>query len=597
MKSSKSLFNKTLFSSNIKRFLPFCIIFAVAEFIIFPVIVYSSYYGRECGIEFEDYISLNIASEVFAFIFAGFFAIAVFFYLFTPNKCNPLHAFPIGRKALFATNWLSGYILLIVPQLFGFMLALPGIILFSKDRKEIIIFQLASIILFSLICYSFGVLAAMLSGHVFAAVTIYFILHFIYAAIIYIMNFAVEILAIGIQDNELFDSDSLYLSPVAQLLEIKMTSDEYSSTYFIPLLIYAAAAIVFSLIAYRLYKARRLECAGEMAAFKAELPVLRVIIAIAGAAFLSFLICTLLDFGKIGNCALYIFLSFIFYFGAEMALNKKFNIFKPSLFLRWFICCAVSLGLVWGIAQYQTGYIPEADKIESATLSFDYDIDAKQSEDVEAVRALHGSLIDYAKGNYRRQNRNRIIESYEKGVNYRSNYITIEYELKNGKTVSRDYTYYYDNDKIDAQIKALEEKNPYRNIFDMLDESGAKYTVTQITAENYTENDTPSYTVKPGDYDKFIALCRKDVESMTKNYSSLTAKNDEEIYNQVTIYCILDKGTDNETKMKLADDDDFIEGYLSFDGGTQYSTIGDGFEIGINLPRDSKAIKFLKDNY
>jgi ABC-2 type transport system permease protein len=613
MKSNKSLFNATLFKSNILRFLPFSILYTIIELVIFPLVLFFSY-GAKNSIDFEDLLATGAVSDAFSAVFAGVFAILVFGYLFSANKSNALHAFPIGRKALFTTNTVSAYVLLVVPQLIGFVLGTPAMLMFAKTGvlKVFIPMNLAMIFLFSFIVLSIGILAMMLSGNAFAGFIIYGILNFLYAAAVVLLSFAVAFFGYGLKE-EIFITDSKYLlSPIVNIFvnmsnytttEIqKVFSVDISPAFYISLAVYFAAAIVICAVAFLLYKLRELEVAGEMAAFEKELPFIRVIVSVIGAIVITMSIGSIINAGRIGMIALYVVFSFMVYFAAQMILKRKFNIFSGKLILRWVICCAVSIGAVLGLAAYETSYTPDAAKVENASINLTYDIKKQDEKGVKQIEELQKELIRYTKASDDENIRgsNRLIEDYAVEEDPYKFYLSveIEYTLKNGKTVEREYAYKGDDKKINTLIKALESENSYVNIFDSLDEIGVKYTVKNINITEYTEAEAEEYSIDVKNCDEFIDICKKDVNALTKNHSSLVKTDESYSSTDISINCKLDKDNDKEVleKLKELSISRFIEGYCSYDEFGLEEPYSDLNIYISSLPRDSETLQYAKEN-
>ena len=606
MKSSKSLFNPTLFKSNIKRFLPFSILFLIVELMIYPLIIYTTHFRNGTSrIDFDELATMGIASNVFAGIFAGVFAILVFSYLFTSNKCNAIHAFPIGRKALFTTNLLSAYALLVAPQLIGFGLAIPGIAINANGAvlKSALLFQLSTIFLFSFIAISIGVLAMMLSGNAFSGAVIYLILNFIYAAFVLLVNWAVTIFGYGITDTlSGLEKNSFFLSPAVNLFINAANYDDankyfVSATFYKALIIYFVVSIALCFIAFLLYKLRELEVAGEMVAFEAEIPFIRIIVSIIGGAVFSMGVGSVLSAGRVGYAVLYAVFSFIIYFATQMILKKKFNIFSVKLIVRWVICCALSLGFILSLAACETNYIPASDKTESAVFNATYAVNA-DSENTAQIRELHKELIEYSKAGKAPS------DEYEYEAPVDENYlsITLNYHLKNGKAVEREYLYDIGSSKkIDSLIDGIEAKKDYESIFDYLDSLDSKYTINSIIINDYTGSE--EIVLDSKNFDEFIGLCKEDIITLTKDYSSTKRSEFMGAENEFDI-CLSGTISDAKELEKIPErtyGNSFIEGFFSY-----YESYNDtannkkSYELEIHLntfPKDSKALKFAQEHH
>ena len=603
MKSNKSLFNATLFKSNINRFLPFSVLFLIIELMIYPLIIYTTHFRNgNSRIDFDELATMGIASNVFAGIFAGVFAILVFSYLFTSNKCNAIHAFPIGRKALFTTNLLSAYTLLAAPQLIGFGLALPGIAINASATvlKSALLFQLSTIFLFSFIAISIGVLAMMLSGNAFSGAIIYLILNFIYAAFVLLVEWAVSTFGYGISNLSGLDEYDFFLSPAVNLLIKAANSDSsnkfyISKEFYISLLIYFVISFAVCFLAFLLYKLRELEVAGEMVAFEAENPFIRVIVSIIGGAVFSMGVGSVLSTGRFGYAVLYAVFSFIIYFATQMILKKKFNIFSLKLIIRWVVCCALSLGFILGLAAYETSYIPASDKIESAVFNATYSVNA-DTENTAQIRELHKELIKYSK-----EGKAPSSDEYEYEAPVDEGYlsITVHYHMKNGKTVEREYLYDIGSSKkIDSLINGIESKNEYENIFDYLDSLDSEYTINSIIINDYTGSD--EIVLDSKDFDEFTKLCKEDIDTLTKDYTStkkaelIKSENDFDICFSGTI----SDSTALEEIPERSYGNSFIEGFFSYYEAFTNSKKSYELEIHLNaFPKNSKALKFAEEHY
>jgi len=543
MKSSKSLFSKTVFKSNIKRFLPFSVLYAIIECIILPLIIFSAYNPKK-PLGIDEFAALNGISDVFAFGFAGIFALLTFWYLFTSNKCNALHAFPIGRSSLFVTNFISAYVLLVVPQIIGYAISLPGLFMYGEMIKESLLLAVTSIFVFSFICLSIAVLAIMLAGNAFSGWIIYCILNFTQAALFVIASGAISVFGIGLYSSDnIIAEGNYFLSPLINLMinRIKLINvyngTDESSKYYMMLAIYAALCILICLLALCLYKKRELECAGEMTVFSVEIPFIRVIVAIIGASMLSFIIGSFLE-TQIYYLILYIIFFFVVYFATQMILMKKGNVFTKGLVARAVVVCAVTVGIVLGASAYSTNYLPDVKKVESVRVNTTYNLDLKDDEAQQKAAELQKALIEYSKND-------DSSSWFSSGVKeYDENTISIQfdYTMKNGKLVSRSYDYDAKDKKINAMITALEKEAPYQTVFEYLESLDIDCTVTSINCYNNSKPYADDINIDTKDYDAFLNLCKEDFNTIKSNYSSLGGRNLSDDWS-ITISCSIPKDT------------------------------------------------------
>ena len=156
MRSKISYFNKTIFWKNVTHFWPIWAVYSVVCFWRMPL---SSYFNIRNIIEntgiteaeraymkvMSALESLNLSMNTWLiFIFAILSSTAVFSYLYTSKSANMIHALPVRREELFVTNYLSGILFLLVPQMISFLLTVfiwfgSGIThLEYLDRKSVV---------------------------------------------------------------------------------------------------------------------------------------------------------------------------------------------------------------------------------------------------------------------------------------------------------------------------------------------------------------------------------------------------------------------------------------------------------------------------
>ncbi len=610
MKSSKCLFSNTIFKSNLKRFLPFCVPFLIAEIIIFPVSIHSTYSVKSPQ-TLDEFLTLSAVSDGFMFFFAGVMALLVYSYLYSPNKCNALHAFPIGRKALFITSFVSGYVLLVLPQIIGFASGLPAIFTLCKAPVQAILIQTISIFANSFIIYSTAVISVMLAGNIFAGGIIYLIINFLYALLSFIVNAVVTAFGYGVTSMDITLPFGKFLAPIAALISDKLMLDNTQAiaagynknAYYITVAVLLAVSVVLIVLAYLLYRARELECAGDMVAFKVEIPIFSIITSVAGGSAFTLFISAMLSFGKEGYIALYVIFSLIFYFAAQMVLKKSARVFKVKQFVIWFITCAVTLAFVFAAAELETNYIPKAQSVKKVTVNATYDIDLNAPEDVEKVQKLHKLLIDSRKENEKKQ------EEYLKKLNsatvqempdeyYESESISLSYETKHGALINRTYEMFTDMDEVYALLDSFEEAQPPQTLFEKLEGInfkvvGGTYSDDEMFEDEYLNTD---------ELDMVYKFCAEDAKALLKDYRSskgLPRDDKDEDYLNVTFEIAASSDKDAELISKLSNEsNDPTAAFISnnYFGEEETELNSRSFSLSLSsFPKDSKTREYLKN--
>jgi len=541
MKSNKCLFSKTVFKSNILRFLPFAAPLLIAELIAFPLALYNS--GNR--FDLSTFRGVSLASDIISMLFAGLFVLLVFSYLFKPNACNAFHAFPVGRKALFTTGVISSYVLLVVPQLLAFGAGIPIIMRYGLFPSTYITLGIVSIFGTSLVALATAVLAVMLAGNFFAAVVLYGVVNFLYVAARTLLYSAVSEFGIGIGGGMMGGAPGVYLSPLAQLVFTKgsigsgLKSEQQTllNDYYKFLIIYAVAAIVILAVSWLLYKIRRLEAAGDMVAFKIEIPVLSVIASVFGGAFAAALLGSIFSFGNLGLMVSYIVFTLFFYFGAQMVIKRTAKVFSAKNFVIWALAAFITLGATLGLAVYETNLVPSKN-IKNIVVNTSYDFEPER-EDYVLVADLHRALIkNETKGRTpvqvilgtaptEKRSDEAVFDSKEEYVG--SYTVNLTYTLTSGRVIERYYSVDYDSNKeIDALVNKLEEKNDPQTVFDKLE--GFDITIKSCIVEDYAspeDDEIPSVTLNAKEAAELFELCKADVNAQKEGFKTTKEVNEE----------------------------------------------------------------------
>ena len=593
MMSNRCLFNKAIFKSDIKRFLPFTIPLLIVNLIIFPVIIYSNFRSSDYPLELESFSGMSVASDIFNYFFSGLFALLVFSYLYSSNKCNAIHAFPIGRKGLFITNYLAGYILLTVPQLIGFAVAIPGIYITSKQFGAILLLQLVSIFAESFVFYSTGVLAVMLAGNIFAGAVLYIILNTFTLVIESVINVVLTRLGYGLSFSGDFSFGIFSFAPMSEFIAYKVSMIFSSAddlfgvneitgragllfsnmwgAYYPRIAVLCGVSVVFITLAYVLYKIRKLECAGDMVAFRIEIPIISVIVLFVGGALMSMAVCVFVPFKILGFVLAFILLSFATFIVCQMVLRKSAKVFNVKNIILWAVSCAVIIVGLYALSVYKTNYTPEPEKVEEVQITTSYDIHITDKDEMKAVENFRKELIKNA-----RKNNHKDRDGEDEGLlawlgdslfstnDYSVNFF---YKLEDGKVINRFYGFDKKDRELVKMLDELEGKHHPKSVFENLD--GINFEITDISVSGYdwyNDNGAGVYPEIPKErYDEVFKACKeysvKELESYrTEPESEKIVEYDDEEEN-ATVYYNIEfecRVTDAKSKKKLNELEEFM---------------------------------------
>ncbi len=597
MKLKTSCFNTTIFKKNITLYWPLWAGYLCYLMIAMPVNIWltvsqSNYYEWYESDEVSFYAvgsGLNVGLLPFpVFLVAVVVAMAVFSYLCSAKNANMIHSFPVDRRQLFVTNYTSGLLFLLAPEIITFVISVLVCVANQVTCIQYLFLWLLYVAGMSFFAYSLAVFAVMLTGQLVAAPVYCFMINYLYVGCLSIVCSLVETLNYGIYNY--FDPGSFcILSPIYYLgnhFGMKYTYAQNGETvdgieiyggYLIG--IYAVAAVVIMVAAYQLYKRRKLETAGDMVSVGILKPVFRWGAAFGGG-FLLALWCTSLLNSYIGNgnmvdaypvmvaCA--IVFGFLCFFFAEMLQQKKFRVFRKKRVLEWGVFALISVGVLtlfeldaFGIERY----VPESEEIEMAFVYMDYPI-ALSGEQLSELLELHQQIIE---------DKDAYLENAKNVSGYY--YTTIRYYMNDGSTVERRYplplTEEYLEDASSPTAKILEWENDpdwlKRRILGMSYEECDHYW---SYIDVYDEDGTCyNYYFNEDEMERLVSAIELDIEE--GNFSQYciysTSQDTETYYNGICLEYINKSGD--------CDIWDYYYNYREYAGtavsaGTAYTTVG-----------------------
>lgn len=513
MNSRTSLFNKSLFKSDMKRYWWICLAETVLMFFMTVIpIYYMCHRALISGYSF-DWDSrpwLDTGSIVIVFVFAISVPVILMSYIHFQASVSAHHALPIKRSALLTTKAASGILLISVPILLnGVALILMRYVCGFGDlyTNTEIIRWIASGLIYSYVLFSLTMLVNQMTGNPIG--TLVFTVGFTLLPLLLAGFFGYFL------DTNLYG----YKGDISSVINYIYVS-EADLFKAVHLLTYIAFIAAFTAGAYVLYGKRKLESYGEVIAFGGLKPVFVTVIAILSSA-LSYLY-----FKSIFNVESALWLIPIGLVGTVIAWiisRKKLSLRgcgKPIL-----IYLGVTLAFWGAIKTDITGFerrVPDFDgiesvsvtdgityrysnsvyvngKIEQYTPSGGIDMEFTDSGDIKNVRELH---------EYKIENRT---DSGQYML------LPIKYKLKNGREIEREY-------RIDMVADAKYLKPIYETeqmkaekfaIADGVDKEYQKITVSDRRIENgevvlYPDNAA---------MERLAAALKKDIENVSyENY-------------------------------------------------------------------------------
>ena len=192
MRSATSYFNFTLLRKNFARFWPIWSLYGLFWLAVLPLNILSNRIHWDGGMARS--LPLNYldggpsAAVTLTALFGLLCAMAVFSYLYASRSVGMLHALPLRREGLFLTNYLSGLLFLLLPNLAVFLLALAAEVFAGTVVFSSLFTWLVVVSLFGLFFYSFAVFCAMFTGHVLALPAFYVVLNGLAAGLCWVFS-------------------------------------------------------------------------------------------------------------------------------------------------------------------------------------------------------------------------------------------------------------------------------------------------------------------------------------------------------------------------------------------------------------------------
>lgn len=472
MRSKTSCFNKTLFLKNLTRFWP---LWGGASFIgaLFSLALLSQLlrYGKD-SIASEPlemtlgyYGILSGLVPIICLLYGLLCALAVWGYLYSARSVNLMHILPIRREGLFVTNFLSGYVMLLLPFAVTGGLCIVISAVFGLFEPVGVLVTILGVLGESFFYFSSATLAAFITGNIFAMPALYLLLHFLEAILdLLLSNFARGFI-FGLSTN--YTGFLEFLSPTVYLMrnvdadaQYQKTIIDYTGTYTRELLsvrlenawliaVYALAGAALLALAYALYRRRRSERAGEVVAVGWMRPFFRY-----GVAGLAALLGGQLIYGLFWEDAYFkavplavcmLVAGAIGYYGASMLLAKTLRVFHRSW--RGLALVAAGVAVLCGCLRLDlfraADRVPEISQIEKMEFYADSNTyifyPGREDELLERVRRLHAAIaadrkyvLDF--------DGEKFTTLEDETPSWTWEYVSFTYTTHGGQTVQRNYS-------------------------------------------------------------------------------------------------------------------------------------------------------------
>lgn len=379
-----------------------------------------------------------------------------------------LHAFPVSRTELFVTNYLSGLVLMVIPQFICALFMNLTILGHANNVIWAVWAWLAITFGETLFFYGLACFVVMYTGQLPVAPLFYFIWNFLYLGVIGLIDALAASFLFGVNDM-LIPMDANPLTPFIYLAtKVGFTSspkltDEgillYTNGIHI-LLVYVGVGLLLTAAAWYTYQKRGVETAGEFISIRWAKPLFRwgcaYVLGVAVAEFIFFVLGANYSYGRRVEIGFTIFLALfagIFFLASQMFIDRSFKVFNKKVLRECGICMA-SIAVVFILFRTDVfgieKHVPDADKIESVSTN---GLEWSDPEDIAKIVDAHQAIVGdrkHLKNSIRNQ------ESAWESEDFYS--INLRYQMKNGKKITRLYTFILDSEnEVTASIRNLNQ--------------------------------------------------------------------------------------------------------------------------------------------
>ncbi len=472
MASATSCFNSTLYKKTMARFWPLWAGYALIWAFALPLNLCSQYMdwsrwgGESPAIRAANW-ALSTPIEVLqpgvwlSALFGVLSAMAVFGYLYASRSACWFHALPMRREALFTTQYLAGLSFALLPQAAIALMTLAAELLVVPSYAWGLAFQVLGTWFLvqsavALFFFSFAAFCAMFTGHTLALPVFYGILNILVMSVFDLVCMLMASFLYGFDYNPSIVPLVKFCTPVFALNEacapdwsdvslagLAAESCPQLASLRAPLTVagFAAAGVVFALLALLVYRKRHAETAGDVVSVSLVKPLFRCGVSFCAGLFFGTFTAAFFGWDEAIPLTLCVVVwAVIGCFAAEMLLQKSFRVWK-----RWpwaagmagamVLLCAVLFLDLFGIAKR----VPRAEEVASLTVSGQIgypqrsvNLTLDDPEDIRKFVDLHRAVVN---------ERDRALDGrpISDGNWDETIHLTLEYALKNGSVLCRRY--------------------------------------------------------------------------------------------------------------------------------------------------------------
>ncbi len=470
MNKSKSngLISKAIVKSNLKRFTPLMVMGIVYFFCLYVLPAF-----------FVDDLSSHLRGSLdFGFFAVRFYcaamplavSLALCNFLHKKNAVMFHHSIPVKRTQMYLSIVIAGLIIMFVPiVLLSFYIS--AVVNIATALKILGFGILSSTYVFS-ICILAGIISGTTVMHFILAIWFNFLPQSIYAVLVTYS----QVLLFGFTTKDIWNDVAL-MSPETNTFSLLSTTS----------LVYIGIFVVIYILAGFLYSRAKLERTENAVFFNSIKVLLNALTSIYTMAIFGFIIYALKQ-TTTSFIVSSIIGAIIGSYAGYMILNKTFKIFNKQA--TKITVCIVVLSMILSLSFMLDFYrfesrVPNVNDVKSVKLNSDMLDDNNSYEGWSSLfdnnytnRDIISNVINVQKAAIDNENK------FDKTNGTYSVYI--EYKLKNGKSISREYEVSLDNKNIQKYMKyiyeskSFKEKTQFSNIENEIKEISVSNSETDL---------------------------------------------------------------------------------------------------------------------
>lgn len=528
MRSGKWCFSVPLFKKNVQRFWPIWGLYILVNLFMLPVFYMSGNYEWSDLSAFtylNDYTMGLATVPAIPLLYGLVVACALWNYLFSERATGAMHTLPLRRESIFLTNYITGLLFFLVPSLLVVLLTLCAGAAVGAVTVHALGYWLLCQGLMMVFFFSLATLLAFVTGHMVVQPVLYIIFNGLCAGIVYLLSNVFRLFVYGYSGAVAMENLGIWGTPLLAIFS--EVNPMYSVRYGDPeremlgmscLWIYAAVGLLLAVLALLLYRSRKLELAGEVIVVPWLRPLFKYSVAACGALLMSTVFFAALELtGIMLFSVLLVFFGALFYFAAEMLLQKSFHVFRRS----WRGCCVLAAALLLGVVVMENDMlayerrVPSLDQVQSARVNGTVNSPSiamqTDPEYQEQIITLHQAMVR------EKQTQERLGEKNDADW---YGWIIINYTLQDGSTLDRQYKLYADEEQADwegSAAWALQEIEKRWHVESLFPEAYTQEKHLQrIEVENYI-------TRVDGKDDSYWEIATLTAEGAVQLYRALRA--------------------------------------------------------------------------